>query len=40
MERSIGVDLHKSCFTVCIYRTLKYNWVFEDFSQFKLAVNH
>ena len=23
-----------------IYRTLKYNWVFEDFSQFKLAVNH
>jgi len=23
-----------------IYRTLKYNWIFEDFSQFKLAVNH
>jgi transposase len=23
-----------------IYRTLKYNWVFEDFTCFKLAVNH
>jgi len=23
-----------------IYRTLKYNWVFKDFNQFKLAANH
>lgn len=27
-------------FLTIIYRTLKYNWVFEDFSQFKLAVTH